>query len=72
MCLGLNQLSTKEINERAISGVTNELMKLNDVVTKRAKHCDKYQNISSKILTYETPKYSIGKMVKYAFMNVPN
>ena len=37
LSVDLHQLSTEETNERAISGVTAGLMKLNDVVTWRAE-----------------------------------
>ena len=67
LSVDLHQLSTQETNERAIAGVTKGLMKLNDVVTWRAKHFGIYQNFSSKISAYEAPKYFVSEMVKGAF-----
>ncbi len=42
-------------------------MKLNDVVTWRAKHFGIYQNLTSKIAAYDYPKYFVSEMVKGAF-----
>ena len=67
LSVDLHLLSTKETNERAISGVTTGLMKLNDVVTWRAKHFGIYQNLTSKIAAYDAPKYFVSEMVKGAF-----
>jgi ligand-binding SRPBCC domain-containing protein len=67
LSVDLHQLSTQETNERAISGVTKGLMKLNDVVTWRAKHFGIYQNMTSKISAYEAPRYFVSEMVKGAF-----
>lgn len=67
LSVDLHQLSTQQTNERAISGVTSGLMKLNDVVTWRAKHFGVYQNLTSKITAYEAPNYFVSEMVKGAF-----
>lgn len=67
LSVDLHQLSTEETNERAISGVTAGLMKLNDVVTWRAKHFGIYQNLTTKISAYNAPKYFVSEMVKGAF-----
>ena len=70
LSVDLHQLSTKETNERAISGVTSGLMKLNDVVTWRARHFGIYQNFTSKIAAYDAPNYFVSEMVKGAFKKV--
>ena len=67
LSVDLHLLSTQETNERAISGVTTGLMKLNDVVTWRAKHFGIYQNMTSKISAYDAPKYFVSEMLKGAF-----
>jgi ligand-binding SRPBCC domain-containing protein len=67
LSVDLHQLSTAETNERAIAGVTSGLMKLNDVVTWRAKHFGIYQNMTSKIAAYDAPTYFVSEMVKGAF-----
>lgn len=67
LSVDLHQLSTAETNERAISGVTTGLMKLNDEVTWRAKHFGIYQNMTSKISAYDAPNYFVSEMVRGAF-----
>jgi ligand-binding SRPBCC domain-containing protein len=67
LSVDLHILSTQETNEKAISGVTTGLMKLNDVVTWRAKHFGIYQNMTSKISAYDAPNYFVSEMVKGAF-----
>lgn len=67
LSVDLHLLSTKESSERAIAGVTSGLMKLNDVVTWRAKHFGIYQNMTSKISEYDAPKYFVSEMQKGAF-----
>ena len=67
LSVDLHQLSTEETSERAISGVTKGLMKLNDVVTWRAKHFGTYQNLTTKISSYDAPKYFVSEMIKGAF-----
>jgi ligand-binding SRPBCC domain-containing protein len=67
LSVDLHQISTQETNEKAIAGVTTGLMKLNDVVTWRAKHFGIYQNFTSKISAYDAPKYFVSEMVKGAF-----
>jgi ligand-binding SRPBCC domain-containing protein len=67
LSVDLHLLSTEETNERAIAGVTSGLMKLNDVVTWRAKHFGIYQNFTSKISEYDSPNYFVSEMVEGAF-----
>lgn len=67
LSVDVHQLSTKETNEKAISGVTSGIMKLNDVVTWRAKHFGIYQNLTSKITEYDAPTYFVSEMVQGAF-----
>ncbi len=67
LSVDLHQLSTAETNEKAIAGVTKGLMKLNDTVTWRAKHFGIYQNLTTKISSYDFPKYFVSEMVEGAF-----
>ncbi len=67
LSVDIHVLSTKETNERAISGVTKGVMKLNDSVTWRAKHLGIYQNHTAKITAYEFPTYFISEMIKGEF-----
>jgi len=41
-------------------------MILNDVVTWRAKHFGIYQNLTTKISSYDAPKYFVSEMVRGA------
>ena len=70
LSVDLHQISTKETNERAIAGVTTGLMKLNDVVTWRAKHFGIYQNLTSRISAYDFPNYFVSEMVKGTFKKI--
>lgn len=63
----LHQLSTEETNEKAISGITSGLMKLNDVVTWRAKHFGIYQTHTAKITAYDFPNYFVSEMLRGTF-----
>ena len=67
LSVDLHTMSTQETNERAIAGVTSGLMKLNDVVTWRAKHFGIYQNLTSRIAEYNSPTYFVSEMVEGAF-----
>ena len=67
LSVDLHQLSTQETNEKAISGITSGIMKLNDVVTWRAKHFGIYQNQTTKISAYDYPKYFVSEIVKGIF-----
>lgn len=67
LSVDLHQQSTAQTKERAIAGVTTGLMKLNDLVTWRAKHFGIYQNMTSKISAYDAPNYFVSEMVKGAF-----
>ena len=70
LSVDLHQLSTAETNERAASGVTSGLMKLNDVVTWRAKHFGIYQSMTTKITSYDAPHYFVSEMIKGAFKKI--
>ena len=67
LSVDLHLLSTEETNERAIAGVTSGLMKMGDTVTWRAKHFGIYQNLTSKITAYDSPKLFVSEMVEGAF-----
>jgi ligand-binding SRPBCC domain-containing protein len=70
LSVDLHQLSTEETNERAVAGITKGLMKLNDVVTWRARHFGIYQNLTTKISAYDMPKYFVSEMVKGTFKKI--
>lgn len=70
LSVDLHTLTTEQTDERAIAGVTSGLMKLNDVVTWRARHFGVYQNLTSKITAYDYPNYFVSDMVKGAFRSL--
>ncbi len=67
LSVDLHLLSTKETNESAISGVKTGLMKLNDIVTWKAKHFGIYQKLTSQITAYDFPNFFVSEMVRGAF-----
>jgi ligand-binding SRPBCC domain-containing protein len=67
LSVDLHKGSTAHTNERAIAGVTNGLMKLNDMVTWEAKHFGVVQHFTSKVSVYEKPAYFVSEMQKGAF-----
>ena len=65
--IDLHKISTKQTNEKAISGKTSGLIKLNESVTWRAKHFGIYQKLTSKITEFEKPNYFVDEMVNGIF-----
>jgi len=65
--IDLHKISTKDTNEEAIDGVTSGLINLNESVTWRAKHFGVYQNLTTKITEFDSPKLFVDEMVKGAF-----
>lgn len=68
--IDLHLLSTSKTNEKAIAGVTKGLIGLNEEVTWSAKHFGVYQNLTSKISTFEKPYHFQDTMVKGAFKKI--
>lgn len=65
--IDLHKVSTEHTNEEAIDGVTSGLINLNESVTWRAKHFGIYQNLTTKITEFDSPKFFVDEMVKGAF-----
>ena len=65
--IDLHIQSTKQTNETAIAGVTSGLIGLNETVTWRAKHFGIYQQFTSKITAFESPKYFVDEMIDGIF-----
>lgn len=65
--IDLHQLSTKETNEKAISGRISGLIELDEFVTWRAKHLGIYQTLTVKIITFQQPYLFIDQMINGAF-----
>lgn len=63
----LHTISTRHTGEKAIAGVTEGLMALNDQVTWRAKHFGIRQTLTSKITTYTPFSSFTDEMVSGAF-----
>lgn len=65
--IDLHKISTSHTNEKAIDGVTNGLINLNETVTWRAKHFGIYQQLTSKITALDSPYYFADEMEKGIF-----
>lgn len=65
--IDLHKISTEHTNEEAIDGVTSGLINLDESVTWRAQHFGIYQNLSTKITEFDSPKFFVDEMVKGAF-----
>ena len=63
----LHKISVGHTNEKAISGKTSGLIGLNETVTWRAKHFGIYQELTSKITTFNRPFYFTDELVKGVF-----
>ena len=63
----LHMLSTADTGERAIAGVTQGLMGLNDEVTWSARHFGVRQRLTSRIVAYDRPRHFRDSMVRGAF-----
>ena len=65
--INLHKLSTAETNERAVAGVTDGLINLNETVTWEAKHLFKTRQFTSRIAAMERPMHFRDEMVKGDF-----
>jgi len=65
--IDLHKVSTEQTNEEAIAGVTSGLIGMGETVTWRARHFGIYQNLTSKITTFEKPISFADEMVKGIF-----
>lgn len=65
--IDLHKISTKQTNEKVISGKSSGLIGKNESVTWRAKHFGFYQNLTSKITKFERPNYFTDEMKKGIF-----
>jgi ligand-binding SRPBCC domain-containing protein len=61
--INLHKISTAETNEKAIGGVMNGLINLDETVTWRAKHLFKTRQFTSKIVAMQKPDFFIDKMI---------
>ena len=67
--IDFHQLTTSKTKEKAISGVTSGLIKLNDKVTWEAIHFGVKQELTSKISQFNKPFHFRDEQVKGAFKN---
>lgn len=65
--INLHEFSTQQTQEKAIGGVTQGLINLNESVTWRAKHLGFYHILKSKITELDKPNYFVDEMVHGAF-----
>ena len=65
--INLHQISTIDTNEKAIGGVLNGLININETVTWQAKHLFKTRQFTSKITAMQSPDFFIDEMLKGDF-----
>ena len=65
--IDLHQLSTAKTNEKAISGITSGLIKMDEIVTWEATHFGIRQKLTSKITAFNPPFHFRDEQLKGAF-----
>lgn len=68
--IDLHQDSMKEAGERAIAGITNGLIKLNEEVTWEATHFFMRQKLTSRITQFQPPFHFRDEMIKGIFKSM--
>ena len=68
--IDLHILSTEGTDEKAIAGVTSELIAQNEEVTWRANHFGISQTLSSRITAFERPYHFRDEMIRGAFKSI--
>jgi len=66
-CIDLHEATMTKHNEKAIGGVTKNLIEMGESVTWEATHFGIKQNLTSKITAFERPRHFRDSMVKGAF-----
>lgn len=69
-CIDLHMDSTEGTNEQAVRGKTSGLIKLGESVTWRAKHLGIYQNLTVKIVEFDSPHSFTDEMQEGAFKSM--
>jgi ligand-binding SRPBCC domain-containing protein len=70
LSVDLHQLSTSKTGEHIVDGVREGIMKLDDIVTWRAKHFGVWQNLTTKITEIKPYEYFVDEMQKGAFKSM--
>jgi ligand-binding SRPBCC domain-containing protein len=65
--IDLHLISTKHTGEQAIAGKTSGLIELGETVTWRAKHFFLWQNLTTKIMEFNSPHFFADVMVSGTF-----
>ena len=65
--INLHQISTVDTNEKAVGGVLNGLINVNETVTWQAKHLFKTRQFTSKITEMKIPDCFTDEMIKGDF-----
>ena len=65
--ISLHKISTADSNERAVAGVTNGLISLDETVTWEARHFFKQRQFTSRITAMEKPLHFRDEMIKGDF-----
>lgn len=68
--IDLHTLSTSETSERAIRGITSELIGPDEEVTWRAKHFGIWQELTVRITGFDRPTFFQDTMLKGAFKSM--
>lgn len=68
--IDLHQISTADTSEKAIAGVTEGLIGLNEYVTWEAIHFGVKQQLTSKITAFNRPYYFVDEQIKGAFKSI--
>ena|ERR1700752_2871811 len=70
LSVDLHTASVSKTKEKAISGVTKGLMKINDTVIWEAKHLGFVFHMTTKIPVYEKPNRFVSEMAKGPFKKI--
>jgi len=65
--IDLHKISTSQTSEQAIAGTTSGLINLNEFVTWQAIHFGINQELTTKITSFDKPKYFKDEQLKGAF-----
>jgi ligand-binding SRPBCC domain-containing protein len=65
--INLHQISTADTNERAVAGVMNGLIGIDETVTWEAKHLFKTRHFTSKITAMQSPVFFVDEMIRGDF-----
>ncbi len=65
--IDLHKISASKTKEKAIEGITEGLIKLNETVTWKAKHFGIWHRMKVKITEFDKPYYFVDEMINGSF-----